>query len=663
MRVIPAVLFVLSLSLFARGQTHELDSLKRRLYSLPQDTSLIHYGIQISEKLISLGNFAEADSSVTFIRQQSEQQSYPYGLAKCLMLEGMIQYRTNKLHEALVSFQKSLALFEDINLTEPLGKVYSWMANVYYSQSNYELALNYHLKALTNRETFHDQRGIGQSLHNIALIYNDQKDYEKALEFHERSLNIKQELNDKRGIAHSYNNMALIYSNLNQLDLAQEYFSESLKLFKEIKFDLGVAYSMGNLGEVYEKKKEYTQAIETLQQAVNLLTKTGDKKAMAEAYNHLASVHTSIKDYKAAKRDLQQAQFLALEVGAKNELILNYLAYSVLDHEEGNVSSSFNWFKKHSALKDSVFNTEKSNTIARMQTNFDSEKKDQQISLLKAEKELEQTQKESQFVLSGIVVTSLILISLALAYIIFQKQKTNRILQTQKEYSDDLNHLKDKLFSIISHDLRSPLNSLQGLMYLVERNILTEAELKSNLGELGKSTRSMSGLIDNLLHWAKSNLNREIIEKQNFDIAGLVNKNINLFHQQAFEKHIVINSTRVPEKQIAKGDENMIDLVIRNLLSNAIKFTKEHGLVSFSLEQDQEKITLAIEDTGIGISQDRIEKLFSLQSNSTRGTNNEMGTGLGLLLCKDFIEKNDGRIWAHTKPERGSTFYFTLPAI
>jgi signal transduction histidine kinase len=323
------------------------------------------------------------------------------------------------------------------------------------------------------------------------------------------------------------------------------------------------------------------------------------------------------------------------------------------------MSSSFAWFKKYSALQGSVFNTEKSSQIAEMEANFSSEKKDQQISLLQAENELEHNKKENQFLLSVVIVATLIILLLALFYVIRQKQKSNGILRAQKEYLDELNHLKDKLFSVISHDLRSPLNSLQGLMYLIENNMVSEAELKANLAELSKSTRSMSDLIDYLLHWAKSNLHREIIEKQRIEVDHLIEKNIRLFHQQALGKRIAV--TRLGQvKEAVSGDANMIDLVLRNLLSNAIKFTQENGRVSISVERENGEITISVKDTGVAFSPERFQRLFSPQNNSTTGTNNEKGTGLGLLLCKDFVEKNGGRIWAESNPGEGTTFSFTL---
>jgi signal transduction histidine kinase len=324
------------------------------------------------------------------------------------------------------------------------------------------------------------------------------------------------------------------------------------------------------------------------------------------------------------------------------------------------VSKSFEWFKKHASLREEVYNIERSNEMAQLQTRFDLEKKDQQIELLEAEKKLEANKKRDQFIIALIVVFALVLITVILVYTIKQKQKSNNILSAQKKYSEELNQLKDRLFSIISHDLRSPLHNISGLLSLADNKMMTEHELKEYLSKVGDSTENLSSLIDNLLYWAKSNLRNEGIKRDNFAIDKLAERNVSLLQPQADNKKITItNEVRAKVKVFA--DYNMIDLVVRNLVSNAIKFTKENGEITLSAKEDNKMLIFFVKDTGVGISQDKVSTLFNIQNTSTNGTNDEPGTGLGLILCKEFVEKNGGTITVQTVLDKGSTFSFTLP--
>lgn len=224
-----------------------------------------------------------------------------------------------------------------------------------------------------------------------------------------------------------------------------------------------------------------------------------------------------------------------------------------------------------------------------------------------------------------------------------------------------LNDLKDRLFSIIAHDLRSPLINITEMIRLVDEQEITEKEFKLYLPELSKNLNYTSSLLDNLLHWSRSQLKGEMVTAVKVDLGKITRHEIGYYQQKAKEKGIwLVNE--VEEATWVFADAEMIQLVIRNLIGNAIKYCVREDKISVSVTFDSyEEVTVCISDTGSGMKPEIVSRLFMLETFTTRGTNNEQGTGLGLQLCKDFVEKNNGNIWVNTSLGVGSNFYFTVP--
>lgn len=239
------------------------------------------------------------------------------------------------------------------------------------------------------------------------------------------------------------------------------------------------------------------------------------------------------------------------------------------------------------------------------------------------------------------------------------KERTAEIRQQNKQLSQ-LNSIKDKLLSIIAHDLRNPMNSLKGLLNLFQLEALSSDEFKVYLLRLNSTLKSTSDLLDNLLTWATAQMQRTELKLTVVNLQALVAENIELIQQAASEKNIQLVN-QLQETYSALADESMVNLIIRNLLTNAVKFTKPGGRVSVSAHPEKSSIVLSVADTGIGIKPEIQRKLFNISTNfTTYGTHQEKGSGLGLALCKEFVEKNGGRIWVESQPGQGSIFRFML---
>lgn len=235
-----------------------------------------------------------------------------------------------------------------------------------------------------------------------------------------------------------------------------------------------------------------------------------------------------------------------------------------------------------------------------------------------------------------------------------------------KKINDELesaNQNKDKFFSIISHDLRSPLSGIMSLLDIIvsDYDSLGEDERKEILTEASKTSKSTFTLMENLLDWSRVQTGNISYEPQNTSLNLILTSIKNLYYQKLKEKSISLNFDFDPE-YLVFADSNMTETILRNLISNAIKFTKEFGLILISFETLDNDVLIKIKDTGVGMDEKQISKLFKIdQTHSTIGTSGERGTGLGLLLCKELVEKQGGKIWIESVVNTGTTFYFTLP--
>ena len=242
--------------------------------------------------------------------------------------------------------------------------------------------------------------------------------------------------------------------------------------------------------------------------------------------------------------------------------------------------------------------------------------------------------------------------------------KTHLELQTQRNNLVELNATKDKFFSIIAHDLKSPLNQLLGLSRIIQTEIETGSidEVIRMTGHLGDSAKSARLLVENLLEWSRSQTGTINFNPEELDLSKITEEVVALNEQNAIQRHIKIVS-KIKKDFKVRADANMIKTVLRNLISNGIKFTNRGGRIKLTAERNKDKIIYTVKDTGIGMKPEDLTKLFRIDINpNTIGNSGEKGTGLGLILCKEFVEMNGGSIWVESELYEGSAFSFSIPS-
>lgn len=244
--------------------------------------------------------------------------------------------------------------------------------------------------------------------------------------------------------------------------------------------------------------------------------------------------------------------------------------------------------------------------------------------------------------------------------LVHQYDDNNQQLIHNNIQLETTNAVKDKLLSVISHDLRSPISSLQALLNLFSSNNIARTDLVSFFGNLLSRVENTSTMLENLLHWSHYQLKgiEPIFHK--IDLQKIIDECIHLYRMQAEQKHIVIDNTLKTNVYVL-ADVEMLKVILRNLISNALKFTHSGGIITIMTMTKENYAIISVKDTGVGISPENQEKMFAMDNFTTLGTENEKGTGLGLMLCKDFVEHNNGKIWLDSKINVGTTFHFSIP--
>jgi signal transduction histidine kinase len=328
------------------------------------------------------------------------------------------------------------------------------------------------------------------------------------------------------------------------------------------------------------------------------------------------------------------------------------------------------YFKLYKQSEDTLFSEDMQGKLLRDQIRFETESKDSQIAALSEQQEnTEGALKRQEFVRNILVVV--MALSVILLISVYRsgrrRRQINTLLVRHQEETEKrsvelerLNQVKDKFFSIISHDLRSPINALSGLLDLIDKGAVTAEELPKHIKELKARFNHTRVLLNNLLDWTLLQMDKLNLQAAKIDLKNIVDENIQLFGAMPGKEIKLTNE--IPPNTIGYADSNTINLVIRNLITNAVKFTKDQGEVRVNAVAQGNDWVVSVKDNGVGMPTDVLRILFDKTAPyTTRGTANEKGTGLGLILCKEFVEKNGGKIWVESAEDYGSSFYFTVP--
>ncbi len=604
-----------------------------------------------------------------------------------LMIDMSYYYRQINPDSALSLARKAEKLSQELDYQPGVAWAKNRTANAYWMKGKYPDALRYSQEALAIFKQQEDVDGMTDTYNILANTHNMEGDHVLAIDYYEKCKEVYRKSNNQTLINRANANIGRTYYMLENFDRALNYLDSVILDFEDKKKDWMYAVVLNTKGDVLQKLNKHREALTFYFEALEISEDYGNKRIITYSTRGISEVYQVLgqpeKSNQFALRTLNLSKDIDYLENLKNAALILSENYERLDE----VDDAFVYFKQYTAAKDSMYSIEKERELKALKESFEVAQRQQEIELLKVEQESkEQILQKQRFILFALVI--IVILVVVQVFVLrksnLQKQRANELLTQQRnrlsvqnieikkqqveiieksEKLEQVNQTKNKLFSIISHDLRSPFNAILGLTTFLKEDYMTAD--RESLGEvitgLDISAKNAYELQENLLTWASAQMKGIQFSPQPISLFEVVEKSSASLKDQANNKQIrLVNE--VSDELMVNADKSMIATVLRNLINNAIKFTGRNGEVKISSEDREEQTVVSVSDSGVGIEPDRLNTLFELKDKgSTRGTEDESGTGLGLNLCKEFVNRHGGEIWVESMIGQGSVFYFTIP--
>ncbi|RAW02259.1 tetratricopeptide repeat-containing sensor histidine kinase [Pseudochryseolinea flava] len=590
-----------------------------------------------------------------------------------ILLELAMAYEGFQMDSAMTYAVKSLNKSEAVKNKKGQADATLHIGRLKRDQDNAVEALQHMFDALALYREIRDSVQIAHSLNDISIVYANSNDPQQSLTYFKQALEIFQQMGDEKGESYALNNIGIIYQDLNDDATAKIYYLKSLKIKIKNNDLYGISRGYSNLGSIAQTEKQWNEAMTYYKKADSIFLLTNDMQGRGQTYLAMARVRQNQGQLGEARKLAVQGFEIAKTVNELSTMLRCSKFIAEFDEKAKDYKSSLAYQKIYNDLADSIDNQNHEAAVEELKTKFNVEEKEREITLLKKDKELHEANARNSTLVSY-VLTGGILVLLILLSVIFYAYRTTRTardrlanknaeIEQQKNDLDRLNKEKDRFFSILSHDLRSPLGALKGLSYLLvhHADILTKEETKDIKEKIDVSLDNLTALINNILDWSVTTSKKRQWTFDKLDVTALIEKNIGLYQAIAENKSVRLIHP-IDNQVVGYADYQAIDTVLRNLLSNSIKFSHPDSDVTITASIDGNQVLISVHDQGIGIPEDLQEKLFTMSGDVTQaGTNNEKGTGIGLLLCKELMRENNGDISVKSKPGKGSEFFVSLP--
>lgn len=616
--------------------------------SLKLKTSSSGYTRLITMKQLA-DNYLEADST------RLAEKSYRELLAKIHLLERKDKETQQIEIESMLSLSKIL-LFQ----------------NADYAQS-----LQVLLTVLNLARQVQDKVSEATALTLIGFNYRFMRQYDQAMNFINEGITAARLAGDSGMLAAALNEKANLYFYRNEYQQSKKLHLEALEISNSIQDDYISNYIVHDLAFLYLQEGDYRKALNYFRIDHDYCIQKGEVRQICISSSNIADMFFHLGKPDSALVYLRMSDSLAQRHNLLYEQSVVYDGYRRFFLLKKDYEKAYHYLEQYNMLSDSLFSLEKAHQIAEMTARYESDKQAQELQRQRLKYSNNRIIVIISSLFAGIIILLLIGTNIRRRQINRKLAKSNDLITNQKANLDvafeilaqrekeisEINASKDVFFSIIAHDLRNPFGTLLGFTELLKDHASTfsKQELENITENIYESANSLYQLLENLLAWTRSQTNRLEINPRMFDLNEMVNKNLQLHKNIASHKKISLIPPSVTQA-MAYADPEMIDFVVRNLISNAIKYVLPGGKVEIHLSQKSNAARLIVADDGVGITSENQEKLFRIDSKlKTPGTANERGTGLGLIICREFVLKNNGTISVESTPGYGSKFIVTLP--
>ncbi len=576
--------------------------------------------------------------------------------------------------DALISFEKGFSLAEDLGDTYMQAQIMRRTANISKQLGEMENALEFARASIELSRKYGFSDVLAGAHTEAGFILNKLEQYAQAITEFKFAIS-ESDTSDFESLADASDGIGNAYIEQGTLDSALFYYLNSMQFRSGLDDPESLHWNYINIGLVYQKMGVYHKAKAYFLISLDYAREQQNEVMEGNSLLRMGRLEVDMGNHAVGLDHLRKAEELFNSNGATGLELLSIKSLQRYFEEKGDYKTSMGYMHLLTQLERKIHSIESENRIEDMRVMYRTRMVEDELKFLEQEnliKDLEADQLKRRMSLTVMLIAFLLAIVCFFVFLWFQKSKANRIIRERNRQLDDmnielqsLNKTKDRLFSIIGHDLKNPINTIMGFMELLNRRegkLSPETRIEYQ-GHVSESIQNVSKLLDNLLEWSRTQRETISFKQQQLDLNEIIRENIDLARVTAEKKSIKLEfQTSGPVMVMA--DSNMINTVLRNLISNAIKYTGESGTIEVRTKADARNVDVSVVDSGIGMSEEERRNLFKVDMPvSRKGTSGESGTGLGLLICKEFVEKHNGAIHVTSKPGKGSTFSFDLPIV
>ncbi|WP_416865787.1 MAG: tetratricopeptide repeat protein [Imperialibacter sp.] len=640
------------------GQVSKKDSLLHELsVTSRSDTTRVLVLLQLSEIAVESG---EEKDFLAQALNESKRMQYEHGVAESCYSLGWLSFRNDEYDASLAYFSQALDVFS--SLSDQLGsaKTLSRIATVREELGSYEEALEYYFQELEILEEIDAKYSIANCYNNIGNLFRIQDDFDKAMFYFKSALAIQNSLENELSAAGVLNSIALVHGELKQYDSAIHLYYQVLHVADENSSKNLAAIASNNLGKDYRNIAAYDSALKYLKRADELNVADGSASGHALAQTNLAETYLLKKDYGEALKYANESYRLAKELGNKRLISRSSNLLYQIHEAGGDYKKAFEYLKSYKIYEDSLFDSQKYESIAKLELAYNVEKKEQQIAALQRENELAALRRN--ILIGSVIVTGLI------GFLLYNQQrlrsrKNRLLLEKEKE----VDRMKSRFFANISHEFRTPLTLLIGPIDQIKQSVSDE-RLQLFLDIMKRNAGRLLAQVNQLLDLSKLDSGQLKLKVVEFDCVPFLKGIVMSFDSLARTRKINFGFSSEVDQLMLCADKDSLEKIIVNLVTNALKFTRAGDTVSVAvlkvegsqlLPSGSEALEIVVKDTGIGFDAQTAEHIFERYYHTE--SDMQASTGIGLALVKELVESHSGAIEAKGVKGEGSLFRVHLP--
>lgn len=536
------------------------------------------------------------------------------------------------------------------NANTLFAELYGNLCTAQFRLGKYDEAFNYAQKQYDFANKIHDNQRISGALNNIAFIFLVTNRGNDAVKYIDKAIAIERADKDSKCLAMRLGTKSEILLSQGKIQEAFDCINEAIELERQKGNTEKVGVRLSQKADVLIALGQFEDARSIYFECIDIFKQTNNPMSLAITLKQIGIAEMYLKDYDGAEKHLLEGMELCQKIGAKQLLYNIYMCLHNLFCLTNETKRALFYCEQYALLYDTLMTEEHQQQLSEFEVKYDTQEKEKQL----LEQQLKNTRQN--WVIVALAFVLLVAVIFSIIFINVSKERKRRNEELEK-----LNETKNRLFSIISHDLKNSVFSQKRMLDLLNEHFdsFKTEEIKESVSQLKANNDSLNTLLVNLLQWASVDGERIVYTPIRMELKQLVDNVVTSLTESLKAKNISI-SHNIETEIFVNEDARFIEFILRNLISNAIKFSHPDTEIQLKLEDQNNKYTLSVIDHGVGMRKEQMDMLFKIGMVSSKGTANEIGNGLGLMVCKEIMDKSGGAIWAESKEKEGTTLIFTL---